>query len=260
MNIPYNNVKASPAISPYAISLEPEPPLEQMDLQTIIKRHLCGSSHGKVSECRKCTHPCEYGERALQLVSGATGQLLNAAPPLYNGKTMLQNAREELSRRKEAEKEEAPKTEKPPRQKRVVIDDWYDKAYESGHPLQWIMETFNMTEHKAKQKVYVYQSRHPGLKDEKPMWEPKRKTEAPEVKETPAVPKESPKMSYDKDSLLAPLENKINALMNKQEECKKEMDRLKKEYEQKLAPVRKEYEDVKTKVDALYEALNILNE
>ena len=51
------------------------------------------------------------------------------------------------------------------------------------------------------------------------------------------------------DLLLAPLEEKINFLMN-----------LQAEYKDKYEHYQKLYQATKTKVDALYEALNILNE
>jgi len=263
------------------------PKLEDLDLKDILKNHLCWKSQGRISECMKCPTPCAYGKRALELAFPSSEQA-ELHPKLINNRTLLELAREDAAKQREEavkhngitkEKEEnvEPKetegSEKKKR-KRIFIDNWYDKAYESENPLQWIMENFNMTERKAKKKVYAYQHAHPELKS-KPMWKTKEKSEKKDepVKETAAqetVVKEEPvvkeevckQIVADKtdESLLLPLENKINALMNKQEEYKQKIEELTKEYEEKIAPYRKLYQETKAKVDALYEALNILNE
>lgn len=230
--------------------------IDSLDLQTIVKYHLCGKSHGKVSECMKCPAPCAYGKRALELAFPSPSTV--PAPKLIDNKTLLELAREETAKSRAAEqKAEEPAVKTPEKKtKRAGVDDWYNKAYESENPLQWIMDTFGLTERKAKAKVYEIQYRHPELK-EKPLWAPKSAAKKAEAKaETkpasienpePAAEKQEPKK--EPDSMLAPLEGKINELMNLQEEYKKKY-----EHYQKL------YQETKTKVDALYEALNILNE
>lgn len=242
--------------------------LEDLDLRTIVKTYLCGKSQGKISECMKCKAQCAYGKRALELAFPELNHAF-APAPLIDGKTIIEHAKEEAAQKRaqaaEAKTEAKPAEKK--KSKRTIIENWYDKAYESGDPLKWIMDAFNINERKAKQKVYEYQYRHPEVKEAKPMWGKKTKAE-PETKpvETkpvatqpaeakPAEPvaqkeeiKEETKVEKD-DSLLAPLEEKINFLMN-----------LQAEYKDKYEHYQKLYQATKTKVDALYEALNILNE
>ena len=235
--------------------------INSLDLKTIVKYHLCGKSHGKVSECRKCPAQCAYGKRALELMYPPQNAF--AGPKLIDNKTLLELAREEIAKQQEVKPK--PAAEKPKKRK-IPAEEWYNKAYESENPLQYIMDTFGITEHKAKAKVYEAWHRHPELK-EKPLWEPKTKQKSAEkkpasVQEKTAV-EPDPKPSVESvaetapaappakssDGLLAPLEGKINELMNQQEEYKSK-------YEHYL----KLYNDTKAKVNALYEALTILNE
>ena len=228
------------------------PGLETMDLRTITKTYLCGKSHGKVSECMRCPAPCAYGKRALELLA----QPVDVITPAQ-GKTLIEKAREAALQQREQMK--AQETKEKEEQVVVVtssgrqyLNGWYEMAFNTEDPVQWVMDTFNMTANKAKHKIYTYQKRHPELN--------KKKSKEP-VKETPvmkqtiepaAVPPEAiePKAEPKEEATpISLLENKINELMNQQEEYKKQMDH----YE-------KLYKETKTKVDALYEALNILNE
>lgn len=242
--------------------------INELDLRTIVKYYLCGKSHGKISECRRCPAPCAYGKRALDLAFPKPNT--TEPPKLIDNKTMLELAKEELARRKQEEQKNEKPVADPPaeeprkRAKRMVMEGWYEKAYASDNPLQWIMDTFGLNERKAKQKVYSYQHHHPECR-EKPMWKSREKQrqekeEAAQAAEPAKAPEEEvsveetpvenvPAKNTGSEALLAPLEEKINTLMNKQEEYKSKY-----EYYLKL------YNDVKGKVDALYEALSILNE
>ena len=243
--------------------------LEDLDLRTIVKTYLCGKSQGRISECMKCKAQCAFGKRALELAFPELNHAFGPAPTV-NGKTMIELAKEETAQKRAAEKPAEKPVEQPVEQpakdkkraKRVVIDNWYDKAYESDDPLKWIMDSFNINERKAKQKVYEYQYRHPELKETKPMWGKRDKpaeTKPAEAKETKEEAQEEVKVEMKaevkpaegekNDLLLAPLEEKINFLMN-----------LQAEYKDKYEHYQKLYQATKTKVDALYEALNILNE
>lgn len=237
--------------------------LEDLDLRTIVKTYLCGKSQGRISECMKCKAQCAFGKRALELAFPELNHAFGPAPTV-NGKTMIELAKEEAAQKRTAEDKpaETKPEEKKKKTKRVVIDNWYDKAYESDDPLKWIMDSFNITERKAKQKVYEYQYRHPELKETKPMWGKRDKPAEAKPADTQnmkeAVKEEvkvemkaevKPAEGEKNDLLLAPLEEKINFLMN-----------LQAEYKDKYEHYQKLYQATKTKVDALYEALNILNE
>lgn len=226
--------------------------IDSLDLKTLTRTYLCGKSHGRISECLKCPAPCAYGKRALELANPTTASF--PPPPLIDGKTLLERAREDAKKsRTEKKIEEQPeeKKSKPAKLSKnghLYIEDWYEKAKESGDPLHWVMETYNMTERKAKNKFYNFWISHPEKKE--PLWGPVKTATVKTKEETPVVPEaavETP--AENKDELLSPLEEKINDLMNKQEEYKSQ-------YEHYL----KLYQETKTKVDALYEALNILNE
>ena len=241
---------------------DPIPGLESLDLRTITRTYLCGKSHGKVSECMRCPAQCAYGKRALELLANP----VDAITP-KQGVTLLEKAREDALKQKQEVKNVAKDEKEVPivdSSGRKRLEGWYEKAYNSGDPLKWIMETFNENARKAKQRVYAYQHVHPGVKDKMPMWESQKKKPVedvqPEAKQFPVnvnteayepTAQASPEnKTENKDNpMLAPLESKINELMNMQDEYKKKM-----EYYEKL------YRETKTKVDALYEALNILSE
>ena len=274
--IPYvpNPVRALPVYAKKSI--------DELDLQEIIKHYLCGKSQGKLSVCAKCPAPCEYGKRAIELAFPSPEAIV--VPTYAGGRTMIEMAKMESAKRRaqqaEDKKAEEPKPEESKSEEKIVkkrhsrgftIEGWYDKAFESDDPLKWIVDNFECTPAAAKQKVYAYQHVNPKLRETKPMWGPKReallaaKNEPAENSkpEEPVAPANEPAVEptvaptvapvapveQKSDALLGPLESKINALMNKQEEYKSQ-------YEHYL----KLYNEVKVKVDALYEALNILSE
>lgn len=282
-DIPYvKNVPARyPQLDYHTMNL---PALKKHYLDTCMK---CG---GDVAVCEKCNPQCEFGKMAIRLKNGGSP---DADIPLYNGKTMLQLAREDNAKRRaemEAAKVQPEKKAKVTKRKNgaIVMEGWYDQAYASEDPIKWIMETFGLNERSAKGKVYSYQARHPGLKEEKPLWvrgakdkEKKSKIEEPaaetqerateSVEQVEAEPEQEVSIVQQEtssakqepvpdDPLLAPLEQKINNLMNAQEAYKKQIKQLQEEYEAKIAPIQKLFDETKKKVDALYEALNILNE
>lgn len=250
-----------PYVKQSTMSSYPAIDYKKLSLKELVDKYIkvCGKADGKVSVCSKCQTPCEHGKRALQLLANET---VGAPVPLYGGKTLIERAREEAAaKRAEASKEEK-KPEKPAKaaknskkaeaaNKRNPIPDWYDRAYESPEPLEWIMKTFGLNKTKARQKVYAYQYSHPGLRESKPLWEInekyKKKSARQDKPETPAA-EEKKENKFD-NPVLEPLEAKINKLMQLQDEYKKQAD-----YYQKL------YVETKGKVDALFEALNILNE
>lgn len=237
--------------------------IDELDLQTIIKYHLCGKSQGRISECMKCPAPCAYGKRAIELAFPAPSS--TSSPKLINNKTILELAREAAAKqRKTAEEKDekaieakAESSAENTRKKQQRIDDWYEHAYQSGDGLKWIMDNYNMTKNQAKRKVYDYQHKHPELR-QKPLWESKSKkqTNTKDIAEKPGEVQENQNelahaqvQADDSSSTLLPLENRINTLMNQQEEYKTK-------YEHYLTL----YNETKKKVDALYEALSILNE
>lgn len=244
--------------------------IDEIDLKTLVRNYLCGKSQGKISECMKCPAPCAYGKRALELAYPKPDE--ENPYPRYN-KSLIELAREENEKKREAAQKSA--TSSPEKQankeaekkKRIPVEEWYYKAYESDNPLQVVMNTFGLNEKKAKMKVYEAWHRHPELK-EKPLWQPKNnETKDSDGSNQEAKPETKPEMKPEtkpaatpetapvattgskKDELLGPLENKINDLMNQQEEYKSK-------YEHYL----KLYNETTSKVNALYDALTILNE
>ena len=161
------------------------------------------------------------------------------------------------------------------------IPKWYQDAYNSSDPVKWIMDTFHLSRLSARSRVYQTYTRYPYLRETMPLWKmnekrvramkenARKRREAslakagapaksnPEKQTTvniqPAdeaskttVCTQSPKTS---DDVLESMEAKINKLMALQDEYKKQADHY-----------MKLYADTKTKVDALFEALSILNE
>lgn len=247
---------------------------ELTDIREITKKYLCGKAMGRVSECLKCESQCAYGKRAIALLYPPP--IAKVPLQIEPGKTMVEMAKAESARlRAEAEAKEKKKEEEKPKKKGrgKTIDDWYDKAYESGDPLKWIMEHFELNERKAKQKVYAYQYLHPELKETKPMWKKKepKETKAKDNKVKEAKPVEEPvkapesvkqveeesvkkpvrkqEKSKQSDIAFEPFEDKLDKLMKLQEE-----------YKQKAEHYQKLYQETKAKVDTVFAALNILDE
>lgn len=258
----------------------PAVPLQDMTLDEIKKKYIriCPKAYGDVAKCSKCESPCREGKRAIQLVANS---VYNDPPiPLYGGKTLIERAKEEnIKRRAELEKaeEEKKKAEeelkkekeaKPKRKGRApAIEGWYDKAYESPDPLKWIMDTFNLSKAKARQKVYAHQHVHPELRTTKPLWPAdQKKVEAGRkggmtektvrVENGPVIKTETPKEASKTGSALESYEDKISTMVKLQDEYKQKAE----EYQKKAEEYQKMYLELKAKVDTVFEALNILDE
>jgi len=254
--------------------------LQDMTLDEIKKKYIrmCAKANGDVAKCSKCESPCREGKRAIQLIANSVYD--DPPVPLYGGKTLIERAKEEnMKRRAEIEKAKAEmqkaeeelkkeKEEKPKRKGRApVIEGWYDKAYESPDPLKWIMDTFNLSKAKARQKVYAHQYVHPELRTTKPLWPTdKKKAEADRKGETtdkvvrtengPVIKTETQKEDSKLGSTLESYEDKISAMVKLQDEYKQKAE----EYQKKADEYHKMYLELKTKIDTVFEALNILGE
>ena len=233
------------------------PPVDytKMGLKELTEKYIktCGKANGALHVCSKCDSPCEYGKRAMQLVAN---EIYNDPPvPLFAGKTMVQMAQEENMRRKAnvlfkdepVKSEEAPE-EKPIEKKegkggRVYIDDWYKLAKESGDAVKWIMETYNVSKSKAKQKIYGWLNRHP---EDREVVAPVVKIEEKEIEKI-EEPKPVERKAGD-DVVFLTIEGKIDELVRKQEEYKKKAE----EYS-------KLYKDVTEQIDVLYKAWDVFN-
>lgn len=254
--------------------------LQDMTLDEIKKKYIrtCAKANGDVAKCSKCESPCSEGKRAIQLIANAVYD--DPPIPLYGGKTLIERAKEEnMKRRAELEKakEEMEKAEeklnkekeeKPKRKGRTpVVEGWYDKAYESQDPLKWIMDTFNLSKTKARQKVYAHQHIHPELRTTKPLWPAdQKKVEAGRkggmtekvvrVENEPIIKVETQREDIKSGSALESYEDKISAMVKLQDEYKQKAE----EYQKKADEYQKMYLELKTKVDTVFEALNILGE
>lgn len=263
-DIPY--VKNGPA------NYYPPVNIQDLSLEELKAKYLktCGKCNGDPSVCSKCSTPCDYGKRAVQIIAN---QVYNDPPiPLYGGKTMIQKAQEQNMQRREAlrrkEEEEKKANENKPEElvvkKRkdgtVIIENWYEKAIASDDPIAWIMNAYNCSKTKAKQKIYVWRNTHPETKAETEAIlaslrkANKENSEAATEKETEVPAKEeSNEQEHKTDSNI---ESTLEKLMHRQEEYKKSMDKYLKLYEQ----AKEEYEKIKHKTDILCCAIDIISE
>ena len=230
-------------------------PLEEMDLQDLVKGHLrtCAKSNGALSVCRTCSSKCIYGQRALDLYEGRVSV----------GSETIRPEETILYRMRKAQ-EEAMKTKgtifiKPAK---VVIDDWYEKANQSEDPVKWVMDTFDISKTKAKNKIYQYKYRmkkknaeenKEEVKEEKPeevktiVEEKKEEVEkAPVSEERTEEKKEEKKESND--IVYKTMEEKIDRMMKRQTEYKELMD--------KYAGL---YKEVSEQIDVLCKALDVFD-
>lgn len=200
--------------------------LEEMSLKEIVDKHIrtCAKANGQVSICSHCVSPCREGKRALELVSG--DKQVETEVPLFDGKTMLELARQQNAERR-AQMEV--KEEKP---KKIHWKNWYEEAKASGDAVKWVMENMGLPKAKALNKIYQYR------------YYMKTKGSAPV--EQPMQEEPKPTFTFD---------DKLAALMKEQEEHQKEMLRYKELYEQEERLVA----SYKEKIDVLCKAMDIIN-
>lgn len=236
-------------------SYYPPKDYKKMDLKELVETYLktCAIANGRVSECSSCAHPCDYGKRAVQLVSN---QIYNDPPiPLYGGKTMIEAAKEEnMRRRKEKEEAEQKKqlkeleekmTSKATQEKRVYYktEEWWDKSIEYGNQVEYLVKVLGFTKTKAKKAIYYYKSKH-GLIEGPTV----RIEEPAKVEEETVKPTEPVKRDTSNDVVLSTMELKMDELM-----------KLQAEYKANIEKYTKLYNEVKEKVDTLCRAMDILN-
>lgn len=210
----------------------PVKPLQDMTLDEIKQKYLktCAKSNGDVSVCSRCQSPCREGKRAIQLLANEVYD--NPPIPLYGGKTMIERAKEENMLRRQKMEEEKKKS----KDNRVYIEDWYEKAVESGNAVKWVMEQYGITRTKAKAKIYSWKYRHK---------ETEKKADN-NTAETP-IPENTKDESF---------ETKMEALMKQQEKYKQLMVEYQKQYEQ----AKQDYDLLSKKIDILCSAMDIMNE
>ena len=202
-----------------------------------IKKFLCGKSMGRISECKECKAKCAYGIRAIEIVEGKAPKDENLV--IEPGKTMIEMA-------KQANQENKIKEEK--KDNKVVIRGWYDKAYNSPNPIEWIMSSYGIDEKEAKRKIACYVYLHPELKETKPLYEYPTRGRKAKAKQETVKPETTVKTNIPNDSgARSWLETKVSSLMKLQDE-----------YKSKIAEYQKMYEDVKGKIDVILAAMDVL--
>ena len=239
-------------------SYYPPTDYKKMDLKALVEKYIktCAVANGEVAKCSSCKNPCEYGKRAIQLVSN---QIYNDPPiPLYGGKTMIEAAKEENMRRRR-EKEEAKKKEekeqlkeiedkmtlkaKPAKRVYLKTEEWWDKSIEYGDQVAYLVNELGFTKTKAKKAIYYYRSKH-GLIEG-----PTVRIEEPIKEVHEEISQHEPtKHNSSNDVLLSTMENKMDELMKLQAEYKANMEKY-----------TKLYNEVKEKIDTLCRAMDIFN-
>lgn len=250
--------------------------LEDMTLEEIVQKHIrtCAKANGSLPECSKCKTPCKEGKRAIQLLSE---KVYNDPPiPLYGGKTLIERAKEENMKRREAEnkavpvnsdnmgslinalekaKQEAlginkPQPVKESKKEKIKRGEWWEPSLASGDQITWLVENMGLSKTQAKSKIYQYKWAHGMIEGtsgrKKKVQEPKK---AKDVKEENKQPEEQ---KIENGSI----ETKIEWLMHQQSKLEKEMAEYKKLYDEAKA----KHEKIKQKVDILCSAMDILND
>ena len=228
------------------------PPIDinKLSLEELKQKYLkhCGKSNGNLSACSKCTSPCAEGKRAMQLLAN---EVYNDPPiPLYGGKTLIERAKEENAKRREAEEAKKlaekmeirtePKEEK--KRLRLDIDTWWEASLEYGNQEEYLMKTYNISKTQAKRKIH-----HARTVKEPPKVEmPVLKSEQPAEKVEEV--KETVKPSRSNDVVFKTMEFKIDELMKKQSEFKAKLD----EYTKK-------YKDISEQIDVLCKAMDVFD-
>ena len=225
------------------------PPVDykKLPLKELVDKYIkmCGKANGQVSVCSKCQSPCEYGKRAVQLLSN---EVYNDPPiPLYGGKTLIERAKEENMLRRQKKEEEEKKMKRHSTRSLVTDDNWYENSLASGDQTKWLMSNYGLSKTQAKKKIYNYRQNHPdkvaaAQKAEEPakeaVQEPVR-----EITEEPVVVEKK-----SNDLLVLTMEQKMAELMKEQEDYKALMEKY-----------TKLYYEAKEKVDVLCKAMDMFN-
>lgn len=237
-------------------------PLEEMDLQDLVKGHLrtCAKSNGALSVCRTCSSKCIYGQRALDLYEGRVSVGSETIRPEETILYRMRKAQEEM---RKAQEEAMQKKEtvfiKPGK---IIIDDWYEKATQSEDPVKWVMDTFNISKTKAKNKIYQYKYRMKKKNSEEKKEEVEEekheeiKTDVEEkkeeVKKAPVSEERTEEKKEEKkesnDIVYKTMEEKIDRMMKRQAEYKELMN--------KYAGL---YKEVSEQIDVLCKALDVFD-
>lgn len=230
-------------------------PLEEMDLQDLVKGHLrtCAKSNGALSVCRTCSSKCIYGQRALDLYEGRVSVGSETIRPEETILYRMRKAQEEAMQKK------GTIFIKP---SKIIIDDWYEKANQSDDPVKWVMDTFDISKTKAKNKIYQYKYRmkkknseekKEEVKEENPeevetiVEEKKEEVKKVSVSEERTEEKKEEKKESN-DIVYKTMEEKIDRMMKRQAEYKELMD--------KYAGL---YKEVSEQIDVLCKALDVFD-
>ena len=119
-------------------------PIEELSREELIQKFVrtCAKAKGNVRYCsEQCKSQCEQGKRAVEMTENI---------PLYGGKTLLEKAREENAKRREAEK----------KKKYIKWDGWWEESLASGDQVKWIMANMGLDRDRAKKKIYQYRYLH----------------------------------------------------------------------------------------------------
>ena len=200
---------------------------KEMDLKELKKTHIdtCAKSGGLVGNCMNCKNQCVYGKQAVMLTQGKTE---DDSLPLYDGKTLIEKAREENMKRKQQQVVVVKSKDN----KRTYIDNWYELAMASGEPVAWIMENYKVTKEKAQKKLYSWRSLH------------KLSNPPVQVKTIEAT------------SLTTNLAAKVKELQEKQDQVKKEMQ----ETLNKHNALKEQYDAYSNQIFTLLSAMDIIKE
>ena len=203
--------------------------IENMDLIDLRRKILkwCGKSQGAIGPCRDCPEKCSGGIRAIQLYDGAE------APKASGPEVTTANTKKKEKAPTETKKETT-KMKKEEKKKGRPVSQWYDDAVASGDPVKWCMDHLNITEQKAKKRVYMYEYNRFGMR--------RSKTEAKEKKVTKpvvntvsepvvkAVAEPVMKTETDDTSLIIAMETEMKTLTAKKQEYRTKIDEMTNEY------------------------------
>lgn len=256
--------------------LKPVPSLEDMSLTEIVDRYLktCVKSNGFVSKCIACKDKCVYGKRAEDLAKGLVSPGMSK-PVAYEG-SMLQMARmqNELERMRKAKTEVQPKPEpekkteekpeasKKPLKRGESFKTWFEDSLKAPDQVAWVMEHFNISRTKAKNKIYQVTYSNDEAREmvkkyrpqgEQNMAEPEPAKEEPVVEVAPVMPVVS-----DDELLRKAMERKLEMLMNQQESVEADLKKYQEEFERKTQEAHSKITSIKDQIDTICKTMDIL--
>ena len=256
--------------------LKPAPALEDMSLTEIVNQHLktCVKSNGLVSKCIACKDKCVYGKRAEDLAKGLVSPGMNK-PVAYEGSMLhlarMQNELDRMRKAKNDEQQKAVPAKKEPEKKEEKTEEpkkqlkrgesfktWFEDSLKAPDQIAWVMEHFNISKTKAKNKIYQVTYSNDEAREMVKKYRPQNNTKAVEPEQTKEEPVVETTAPSEDELLRKAMERKLEMLMNQQESVEADLKKYQDEFERRTKEAHDRIVAIKDQIDTICKTMDIL--